>query len=135
MPENVVSMLLLPKLTPRRPMRNWTRRACRGVSPPSVAEVSDPKLKAPLPLVSSVLFCKANGLPSVSVPPLISVLPLKVFVAARISVPLSTFVRLPGPERAPEKVTVAPAVSKVAAPPLPSVMGMLARLSISTDEL
>ena len=45
------------------------------VSPPKVAAVSDPKLKIPLPLVSSVLFCKASGLPKASVPPLISVLP------------------------------------------------------------
>ena len=33
------------------------------VSPPNVAAVSDPKLKVPLPLVSSVLFCKASELP------------------------------------------------------------------------
>ncbi len=46
------------------------------VSPPKVAAVSDPKLRTPLPLVSSVLFCKARALPSASVPPLISVLTL-----------------------------------------------------------
>ena len=46
------------------------------VSPPKVAAFSDPKLTTPVPLVSSVLFCKASGLPNASVPPVTSVLPL-----------------------------------------------------------
>jgi hypothetical protein len=59
------------------------------VSPPIVTAVYGPKLKRPAPLVSSVLCSSASGLPSVSVPPATSVLPVKkVFVAVSVSVPL-----------------------------------------------
>ena len=46
------------------------------VSPPKVAAVSEPKLTAPAPLLSSVLCCKAPELARTSVPLLTRVLPL-----------------------------------------------------------
>ena len=76
----------------------------RAVNPPNVAAVNAPKLSAPPPLVSSVLFCNANGLPSVRVPPAISVLPPYVFDVPKVRVPLSTLVKPPGPEREPDNV-------------------------------
>ena len=82
------------------------------VSPPNVAAVSDPKSNAPLPLVSSVLFCRAKAFPNESVPPLTRVLPLKVLGVARISVPLSTLGQA-GPGKGTGERTVYPAVSKV----------------------
>ena len=87
------------------------------VNPPKVAAVSDPKLRNPLPLVSSVLSCKARGLPKASVPPSMSVLPVKEFVPPRVSAPPPIITNVPVPETGPESVTAWPAVL-IAPPPL-----------------
>ena len=63
--------------------------------PPRVAAVWPPKLRQPLPLVSSVLFCSAKGWANCNVPLEISVLPLYVLAAPRMSVPDPAMVNVP----------------------------------------
>ena len=75
-PENVVLASLLPTLRATAADALLARLSVPGpVSPPKVAAVSVPKLREPLPLVSSVLFCMASALPKASEPPLTSVFP------------------------------------------------------------
>ena len=68
---------------------------------------------------------QGHGTAQRDVPPPTSVLPLNVFVAASVSVPLSILVKLPAPESEPERVTARPAVSNVALPPATNVIGKL----------
>ncbi len=63
--------------------------------PPRVAAVSPPKLRQPLPLVSSVVFCRARGWANCNVPLEINVLPLYVLAAPRMSVPDPAMVKVP----------------------------------------
>ena len=51
-------------------------QAARSQQAARVAAVSPPKLRQPLPLVSSVVFCSAKGWANCNVPLEISVLPL-----------------------------------------------------------
>ena len=89
------------------------------VRPPSVKEVIDPIARTPLPLVSSVLFSKASGLPTTeSVPDEMKVSPEYVFVPISKRVPLPDLTMPPGPASVPRSVRVFPPVSNVAIPPL-----------------
>ena len=62
----------------------------------------------------TVLFCKANGWATLSVPPLIVVGPENVLEAARESVPAPNFARPPPPPRLEAKLTALPLVSILA---------------------
>ena len=92
--------LLLPTLRARAADAVLLRLRVPGpVMPPKVAEARDPKLKIPLPLVSSVLFCKARGLPSASMPRLTVVAPEYVLSPLRVNIPAPFLMSPPVPAR------------------------------------
>ena len=87
--------------------------------PPKVALASVPKLSAPLPLASKVLIERAAVLASSSVPPLTSVVPVKLLEAERVRIP-------------PAKVefSVSPAVFELFKAPAKVVLVPLASMEI-----
>ena len=64
-PEYVVFVLLLPTLRATTAAEAFVRLSPPGpVSPPKVANVSDPKLKVPAPPMSSVYSARSKGCPT-----------------------------------------------------------------------
>ena len=80
-------------------------------SPPRVASLPFmSNVPASAAFMSSVLFCRASGVPTFRVPAAIRESPVRVFAPLSVSVAGPALVKAPAPEITPEKVVSLPVV-------------------------